>query len=335
MSQCKIDPENPLGCCLTCREVVNAKAGRFPCLRYKITDVRLYKPGNVPGYEWTRRWTNNFSDPIENWASNETKVIRIGDGFSNRSVAVRVRKFVPQAGDKLDRSWDYKGIKKSVSIPPYAIVDLEEAKKAYERHISASMAEAFKSLVPGGLLYKTYIQALQIYQDPSTHPDVRELLGKTLKLWVSIRLSTRSGFIVGQETLGMSHDILDETSPSHGKIPLPPVLGAQVDLILIQHIQTHLRKEVLDRLQKMIVDKNKLNVWYVTYLVTAILLHNTALITAHDAGYARKHGMKVSSLTAGPPPPHEAVVEPNGSLQRRFAREEKVKEYHLGETRPF
>jgi hypothetical protein len=74
---------------------------------------------------------------------------------------------------------------------------------------------------------------------------------------------------------------------------MPPVLGAQLDLILIQHIQTRLRRELLDKLQKTIL-KNKHSTWFVTYLVTFILLHNSALITAHDANYARKHGMKVS-----------------------------------------
>jgi hypothetical protein len=41
------------------------------------------------------------------------------------------------------------------------------------------------------------------------------------------------------------------------------------------------------------MSKNKQSTWLVTYLVIFILLHNTALITAHDAGYAKKHGMKV------------------------------------------
>jgi len=41
--------------------------------------------------------------------------------------------------------------------------------------------------------------------------------------------------------------------------------------------------------------------------VTFILLHNIALVIRHDAGYARKHGMK-----------------------RRFAREDKVRLYHQG-----
>ncbi|KAK7397609.1 hypothetical protein QQX98_013020 [Neonectria punicea] len=306
--RCENNPEEEGGPCLTCKKVSNSRAGRFPCLRYKITDIRLYKPGQVPGFEWTRRWNNNISDPIQNWASEDLKTIYISDGLSNRCVEVQVRQFIPQSGDKLERTWDFNGTKKSVSIPPYALVKLDEVKKAYSEHIQESMREAFGNLLgtQESLLYQTYDRAWRIFRDPATPLECLDLIGRTLMLWMSIRLSTRSSFIVGDETLGMPRDILDETSPNHGMIPLPPVLGAQLDLVLIHHIQTRLRRELLDRLQKMI-QKNKQSTWLVTYLVTFILLHNTALITGHDAGYARKHGMK-----------------------RRFAREDKVKEYHLG-----
>lgn len=222
-------------------------------------------------------------------------MIRLSEGLSDsKFVEFRVRQFLPQEGDKLERTWDHQGTKKSVLIPPYALVDLEDGRKAYDLHIRDSMGDAFKQLLgrPNGLLYKTYLKAWQMYRDPSTPIECVEILSRTLRLWMSIRFSTRSGFIVGEETLGMPQNILDETNPNHGSIPLPPVLGAQLDLILIHHIQTKLRRELLDRLQKMIA-KNKQNTWLVTYLVIFILLHNTALITAHDASYARKHGMKV------------------------------------------
>ncbi|CEI64192.1 hypothetical protein FVEN_g9033 [Fusarium venenatum] len=306
--RCENNPEEEGGPCLTCKKVSNSRAGRFPCLRYKITDIRLFKPGQVPGYEWTRRWTNNISDPIQSWATEEPRTIYLSGGLSNKFVKVKVQRFIPQAGDKLERTWDYKGVKKSVTIPPYAMVNLEEVKAEYLNHIESTMQDAFTKLLgpPEGLLFRTYLRAWKIFKDPSTSPECADLIHQTLLLWMSIRLTTRSSFIVGEETLGMKRNILDETNPNHGNIPLPPVLGAQMDLILIHHIQTRLRRELLDKLQKM-MSKNKQSTWLVTYLVIFILLHNTALITAHDAGYAKKHGMK-----------------------RRFAREEKVKEYHLG-----
>jgi len=83
-------------------------------------------------------------------------------------------------------------------------------------------------------------------------------------------------------------------------------MGAQIDSVLIHQIQPQLRRKTLEELQKMTQDK-KQKTWLTTYLVTFILLHNIALITKHDADYARKHGM-----------------------ERRFAREDNVKEYNLG-----
>ncbi|KAM0359097.1 hypothetical protein ACHAP4_003999 [Fusarium culmorum] len=291
--RCENNPEEEGGPCLTCKKVSNSRAGRFPCLRYKITDIRLFKPGQVPGYEWTRRWTNNISDPIQSWATEEPRTIYLSGGLSNKCVKVKVQRFIPQAGDKLERTWDYQGVKKSVTIPPYAMVNLEEVKSEYLNHIESTMQDAFTKLLgsPDGLLFRTYLRAWKIFKDPSTPPECADLLHQTLLLWMSIRLTTRSSFIVGQETLGMKANILDATNPNHGRIPLPPVLGAQMDLILIHHIQTRLRRELLDKLQKM-MSKNKQSTWLVTYLVIFILLHNTALITAHDAGYAKKHGMK-------------------------------------------
>ncbi|RFU74074.1 hypothetical protein TARUN_8174 [Trichoderma arundinaceum] len=262
---------------------------------------------NVPGYEWSRRWAKSNSDPIQQWASSEVKVIYISVYFSDRYLPLKVRQFVPQDGDKLERTWDYQGIKKSVEIPPYALIDLEAGKSAYTKYIRDSMTDIFRNMLgdSDNLLYKTYLQAWHIWKDPETPTESFDLLNWTLRLWIAVRLSTTSAFIAGRETLGMSPNILDQTSPDPGKIPLPPVLGAQMDMILIHHIQTKLRHELLDNLQKVML-RNKPSSWLVTYLVTFILLHNVALITKHDAAYARKHGMR-----------------------RRFAREGKVQEYHL------
>lgn len=293
-TQCEHNADDPSGQCLTCKRVANTKAGRFPCLRYKITDVRLYKLGQVPGYEWTKRWSSSVSDPIQEWATAETRTIHVSEGFSDQVLELRVRKFIPQEGDKLERSWYHNGDKKTVAIPPFALVDLEDGKESYMKHIQNSMNQAFGTILgrDAGLLYKTYYQTVEHCKDTSTPSESRDLLRHTFKLWMAIRFSTSSCFIVGEETLGMPRDILDQTSPNPGKIPLPPVLGAQLDLILIHHIQSQLRRQVLDKLERM-VSKKKLNTWMITYLVTFVLLHNTALITAHDAGYARKHGMKV------------------------------------------
>ncbi|KAI0540779.1 hypothetical protein GGR58DRAFT_511497 [Xylaria digitata] len=307
--RCETNPDDKAGTCLTCLRVSNVKVWRMPCLRYKITDVRLFKPGPVKGHEWTRRWVEGVPDDISHWASTETRKVRVTEGYTENAVELRVRQFVPQDGDSLERSWVHDGVRKRVMIPAYAIVNLEEAKSAYSSYISCSFVECCKKILIGKdkLLLATYGAALRVVARDSTVGDKeKELLKKALQLWMAVRMTTKSTVIVGEETLGMTPDIMDETSPLRGKIPLPPVMGAQIELVLIHQIQSSLRREMLENLQTM-TQANKQSTWFTTYLITFILLHNVALLCQHDAGYARKHGMKT-----------------------RFAREDMVREYQLG-----
>ncbi|KAI1805004.1 hypothetical protein F4811DRAFT_561434 [Daldinia bambusicola] len=305
--RCEMNNTDKLGSCLTCLKINNTKIWRMPCLRYKITDVKLFKPGNVKGYEWTRRWIEGIPDDISQWASSETKIVKVTEGYTEQAVELRVRQFVPQEGDRLERSWVYEGNRRRVKIPPYAIVNLEEAKSTYTNYIGQSLPECCKKVVgKEKLLLATYGAAIRASRDQSIDPKESALLKKALQLWMAVRLTTKSTIIVGDETLGMSKDIMDETSPLRGCIPLPPVMGAQIELVLIHQIQSSLRREMLENLQAM-TQANKKNTWFTTYLVTFILLHNVALLCQHDAGYARKHGFK-----------------------SRFAREEMVREYQMG-----
>ncbi|OBR15891.1 Tetratricopeptide repeat domain containing protein [Colletotrichum higginsianum IMI 349063] len=322
--RCKTDPEDPKGPCVGCKPKSSnnhqKQLFRQPCVRRKITECNFFKRGQAPGYEWTRRWGNGIVDNINNWASSEVKTIRLWEGYTpvDMCVQLHVREFIPQPGDKLDRTWVAKGVKKSVAIPTYAITNLDEAQAAYEDYIKRGVVGCFKSVIESvmgvrmgvrdQLIYTTYLKAWELSQDTNTPPDERDLLLQTLELWMAVRLTTKSIEIVGDETLGMSRDILDSSSPQHGCIPLPPVMGAQLDLVLIQHIQTRLRREMLEKLQKMTL-QNKQKTWLTTYLVTFMLLHNIALVTDHDASYAQKHGMG-----------------------KKFARESDVQEYHLGGT---
>ncbi|KAI8623895.1 hypothetical protein F5Y19DRAFT_468238 [Xylariaceae sp. FL1651] len=307
--RCETNPDDKAGACLTCQRVSNVKVWRMPCLRYKITDVRLFKPGQVKGHEWTRRWVEGVADDISHWASTETRNVKVTEGYTEHKVELRVRQFIPQEGDSLERSWVHDGVRKKVSIPAYAIVNLDEAKGAYSNYINRSIPECCKSVLTGKdkLLVVTYLQAIRAARDPETDEKERELLKKALQLWIAVRMTTKSTVIVGEETLGMSPDIMDETSPLRGKIPLPPVMGAQIELVLIHQIQSSLRRELLENLQSM-TQANKQQTWFTSYLITFILLHNVALLCQHDTGYARKHGMKT-----------------------RFAREDMVREYQMGE----
>ncbi|KAG4421280.1 hypothetical protein IFR04_005582 [Cadophora malorum] len=79
----------------------------------------------------------------------------------------------------------------------------------------------------------------------------RILLKMVLRLWVGIRIISRSEHICGDETLGISTDMLDESSPMYGQIVIPPVISAQFDSILMESILPSLRTMILDQLAKM------------------------------------------------------------------------------------
>ncbi|CAK7219571.1 hypothetical protein SCUCBS95973_003860 [Sporothrix curviconia] len=281
-------------------------------MRLKIADIVLSKTSQVKGHEWTLRWKDNtILDDVGHWASSEIRVVRITEGYTNEYVELRVRKFIPQAGDSLDRSWvTPDGRSRSVQIPPYAVIEPEAIAPQYNSYIKRGLVACCTNVLSGQkdtLLWPTYWIAINTIRSPNNLSQKENvLLSSTLDLWMTVRLTTRSFEIVGQETLDMPADILDETSPSYGKIPIPPVMGAQLDSVLIYQIQHNLKRTVLEDLTKMVTE-NKTRTWFTTYLVTFILLHNAALVIKHDASYAKKHGM-----------------------QRRFAREDKVQQYYTG-----
>ncbi|KAK4240835.1 hypothetical protein C8A03DRAFT_12829, partial [Achaetomium macrosporum] len=309
--RCNLDPDNERGPCLSCKKIASTtRVYRLNCLRLKITDVKLFKPGQVKGQEWTNRWKDNVMDDIGNWESSQVRTIYVTEGYTGQSVRLQVRQFKPQPGDSLERRWVSKdGAKRTVKIPAFAIVNLDDAKAAFDQYIKQGLLSCCDHLLGprDKLLWRTYTLAINLANDTSTPLSERSLLVATLDLWMSVRLTTKSFEIVGDDTLDMPRDIIkDQDNPLHGKIPLPPVMGAQIDSVIIHQIQPRLRRKALEELQKMTQEK-KQKTWLTTYLVTFILLHNIALITKHDADYAKKHG-----------------------LNRRFAREAHVKEYNMG-----
>ncbi|KAJ4394530.1 hypothetical protein N0V93_003749 [Gnomoniopsis smithogilvyi] len=311
--RCEMDedsPEDENAPCECCKKIsANTKIHRMPCRRWKLIDVRLSKPGNVEGYDWTHRWKDSTAMPeITQWEDCETRSIFLCDGFISPGVSVKVRRFKAIKGDKLERVWYEGAQRREVKTGPWALVDVAAAKTTYDKYLSDAQPHIFKKLLGPRekLLWRTYECARLRRDHPATSLNERNLLAKTLDLWVAIRLTTTPFEIKGEETLGIR--------PADGKILLPPVMGKQLDKLLLDHTLTKLRRETLDVLQKMTQDK-KQNTWLTTYLISFILLHNVALITKHDSDYARKHRMTANN---------------DQSKMLIWARPEVVQQYHLG-----
>lgn len=149
---------------------MGGKPQRPLCVRYKITDVRLYKPGQVPGLEWTSRWTSRTLKDINTWASSETKVIHVSEGYTSTPLELVVREFKVIEGDVVYRKWVAPGgLKKSVLVPSYAIADLSAAQSAYEDYINNGGAEFFMGALDpkDKFLWMTYSMAIDTSNDMS------------------------------------------------------------------------------------------------------------------------------------------------------------------------
>jgi hypothetical protein len=100
---------------------------------------------------------------IDNWDSSELKTLYITYDYSPHPLILQVRKFKPQEGDLLDRSWKYRGEKKSVRIPPYAIASFEAAQKMYEDYVNQNGEYFFEATISKSnkLLWETMNTAIK------------------------------------------------------------------------------------------------------------------------------------------------------------------------------
>jgi len=213
-----------------------------------------------------------------------------------------VMEFVPLPTDEAARSWLDGATKKYRATPPYAIVNMSVAMGHLSEYIETHMNETIDFCLENQdelvkMTYKfarTYMhrapRCLQSGKRAKPPTDERLLLMKYLRLWAAVRRTATMEHIVGYETLGMKPEE-DESSPLCGRVPLPPVLIQQLDVILMNVLEPW-RKAVLEDFQR-VVQSNKPGNWLTVYLITFMSLHCCAALTSENYANARKHGLKV------------------------------------------
>jgi hypothetical protein len=150
-------------------KAANMKVQKPTCIRHRITDVRLYKMGQVPGLEWSQRWSNRTLKEMGTWATGETITIQVSEGYTSTPLKLVVSKFKPVKGDVLERSWvSSAGVKKKVAIPSYAIKDLAATRDAYRNYINQGGPEFFQGALDpkDRFLWMTYNMAIATSNDP-------------------------------------------------------------------------------------------------------------------------------------------------------------------------
>ena len=85
--------------------------------------------------------------------------------------------------------------------------------------------------------------------------------------------------------------------PYHDRIPVPPIVDLQIDLIVINEILQPELKKILKMMKTMLESSDPLKNWFEIYLAYFILLHNVELAMAHDAWFVRRNNLKVCQKT--------------------------------------
>lgn len=90
--------------------------------------------------------------------------------------------------------------------------------------------------------------------------------------------------------------VVDTCSPYYGMRPLPPVMNAQLEIIMYSTLLRPLRTRILDQLESLMKHKVQSN-WVTVYFALFILLHNCSMTTRRDAEFAHRSGLAVCNMT--------------------------------------
>jgi hypothetical protein len=292
--RCTIVENDPTGNCGTCLAVSKQKVHYLPCLRYRLTECTLYRTGKAPGLEFTFRWPVMKLKDISEWESPTLRTVLVKSDICPVPLKLVVRKFVPiPHKDLIHRSWvDHRsGVKKFKETTPYAVVNMKNAVHDMREYVTANVFKCMDYFLRGSdQLVKDTYEFARKYMQRVESDEERKLIGNFFRLWFAIRRTATTEHIVGEDTLDMEPEKKDESYPLFGKVPLPPVMIQQLDMILTLGILDPLRKQVLEDFQRLALTINPKN-WMTIYLITFMSLHSCAKITAENYHNARKHGL--------------------------------------------
>ncbi|PMD19482.1 hypothetical protein NA56DRAFT_203203 [Hyaloscypha hepaticicola] len=285
-NRCLPNPDDLDAPCLTCTKL-SSSITRLPCLRYKITDINLYRTA-FQHFEFFRLHLmvgptyGDFHIPRE-WVGTRTKTLEIAQD-SNVILRLQIREFVPSNEELvLD---DARG-NKMYSIP-WAIANPDEAAKFANEYVDRNMDTYLETVLDDSnrFVFDVFHWALRL----TIFPQPNKLLSDVLRLWVACRFLEGRWRCCGSETLGA-----EELSHRYERDPIvqvPPFVNYQIAAVFTERVLEPLRIVVLKQLQTLIL-ANKSSNWFVTFLAVFILLHNYELQCNFHRGFARRRKFEV------------------------------------------
>jgi len=170
---------------------------------------------------------------------------------------------------------------KVLDLPNYALFELARTAQDLERFLEDNFDHFALELLDGPHL----IQRLEFNEALRQHTKVcihilrnfvliicklqSDILGETLRIAIVTRFYCRSFGLAGSELLGIVQDT-DLESPWFGRVPVPPMLDAQLDE-LWRGMMMRRQKRLLSMLKGNIINRRRES-WLKTFLTTFVIL---------------------------------------------------------------
>lgn len=113
------------------------------------------------------------------------------------------------------------------------------------------------------------------------------MLQGALYIAIITRLSSKSFNITGPETLGLG-PVDDVESPYHGRIPIPPLLDAQLDSLWMSKMG-RIQKQVLSKLKNTVMSTDKRHNWFTIFLTVVVLLSNLEYVYQRQSEQVKRY----------------------------------------------
>jgi hypothetical protein len=279
------------GCpCPRCLDInATATIWRGPCFKGRITDVELFRTRALSFPNGVRR--------IQAWASprkSKVSLYNVGFGGNNPPAATRPKvsiicqEFSPLANDVLFKKWTRSSETVTLTLPAYAIPPKLLTRTS--KSLSTCVDENWELLVgelefgQDEVIKSALREAIRCHHKSTTIHDA-------LTICIITRLASKSFNLTGKETLGIGK-VDDPVSPYYGRMPIPPLLDAQIDQIWMEKMG-RIKKKMLSELKKKIMGR-KHEDWYHIFLTLFVLIANLEFIYQVQNDQLNRYCLNVS-----------------------------------------
>ncbi|CAF9928416.1 MAG: hypothetical protein ALECFALPRED_004053 [Alectoria fallacina] len=255
--------------CPRCRALKKPRIWMLACVRMRLGEAELHRTGALSfpeGLPVIDTWTSVINVPVSLY--NIGTVDRSPTPESRPRLQIVCREHTPIPGVRSSKSWTKGADKIDIPLPTYAMTGFqlrETAKKMDElvdRQYATLVAEL--GIDQDEIVARTLSEAVRKADKCST-------LKNALRISVMSRLASKSFNIYGAITLGIQQE-QDPDCPYYNRIPIPPLLDAQLDSLWMTKMAV-LRKKVLTELRAMIAQRGRKH-WLMIFLTILVLLFN-------------------------------------------------------------